>query len=171
MAPWGPGDGPLLRAFRRDESGQPEPLHDALRGVGAEKILATDAWGFQIGIHAIGTKANNWILNAYEKAQEVNGVRDSRHRSEHAQVLIDEDIPRFAELVVTTTCNPHVHHRQTIRRKAHRVPSGARVPMPGDDSWMPASRSPSVPTTRWNPYHPRGHLRRRDPKGPVGRGG
>ncbi|MFC1500739.1 amidohydrolase [Candidatus Zixiibacteriota bacterium] len=70
------------------------------------QILASDAMGFQIGIHAIGTKANNWILNAWEKAQEVNGVRDSRHRSEHAQVLIDEDIPRFAELGVIASMQP-----------------------------------------------------------------
>jgi predicted amidohydrolase YtcJ len=71
-----------------------------------ERILASDAMGFQIGIHAIGTEANNWILNAFEKAQEVNGVRDSRHRSEHAQVLIDEDIPRFAELGVVASMQP-----------------------------------------------------------------
>ncbi len=70
------------------------------------RILASDAMGFQIGIHAIGTKANNWILNAYEKAQEVNGVRDSRHRSEHAQILIDDDIPRFAELGVIASMQP-----------------------------------------------------------------
>jgi predicted amidohydrolase YtcJ len=62
--------------------------------------------GFQVGIHAIGTKANNWILNAYEKAQEVNGKRDSRHRSEHAQILIQEDIPRFAELGVIASMQP-----------------------------------------------------------------
>jgi hypothetical protein len=62
--------------------------------------------GFQIGIHAIGTKANNWILNAYQKAGEVNGFRDSRHRSEHAQVLIDEDIPRFASLGVIASMQP-----------------------------------------------------------------
>jgi len=33
-------------------------------------------------------------------------VRDSRHRSEHAQVLIDEDIPRFAELGVIASMQP-----------------------------------------------------------------
>jgi len=70
------------------------------------KVLAADAMGFQIGIHAIGTKANNWILNAYEKAQQVNGKRDSRHRSEHAQILILSDIPRFAELGVIASMQP-----------------------------------------------------------------
>ena len=70
------------------------------------RIVAADKMGFQIGIHAIGPKANNWILNAFEKAQQVNGKRDSRHRSEHAQVLTLEDIPRFGELGVIASMQP-----------------------------------------------------------------
>lgn len=85
-----------------DKSGLPMMPYEELE----EQVLATDAMGFQIGIHAIGTRANNWILNAYEKAREVNGPRDSRHRSEHAQVLIDEDIPRFAGLGVIASMQP-----------------------------------------------------------------
>ncbi len=45
-------------------------------------------------------------FNAYEKAREVNGVRDSRHRSEHAQILIEHDIPRFAALGVIPSMQP-----------------------------------------------------------------
>ena len=85
-----------------DKSGLPQMTYDELE----TQVLAADAAGFQIGIHAIGTKANNWILNAYEKAQEMNGVRDSRHRSEHAQLLIQEDIPRFASLGVIASMQP-----------------------------------------------------------------
>ncbi len=70
------------------------------------RIVAADAMGFQTGTHAIGTKGNNWVLNAVAKAQEVNGKRDHRHRSEHAQILIDEDIPRFAELGVIASMQP-----------------------------------------------------------------
>ncbi len=70
------------------------------------RIIAADAMGFQTGTHAIGTKGNNWVLNAIEKAQQVNGKRDSRHRSEHAQILIDSDIPRFAELEVIASMQP-----------------------------------------------------------------
>lgn len=69
-------------------------------------IVAADARGFQIGIHAIGNKANNWVLNACEKAQQVNGKRDSRHRSEHAQILLLSDIPRFAGLGVIASMQP-----------------------------------------------------------------
>ncbi len=85
-----------------DKSGLPQMSYEELE----ERIVAADAMGFQIGIHAIGTKANHWILNAFEEARELNGVRDSRHRSEHAQVLIDEDIPRFAELGVIASMQP-----------------------------------------------------------------
>ncbi len=85
-----------------DKSGLPQMTYEELE----KRVVAADAAGFQIGIHAIGTKANNWILNAYEKAAEVNGKRDSRHRSEHAQLLIQEDIPRFAQLGVIPSMQP-----------------------------------------------------------------
>jgi len=85
-----------------DKTGLPQMTYEELEA----RIIACDAMGFQVGIHAIGTKANNWILNAFEKAQEINGIRDSRHRSEHAQILIDEDIPRFAGLGVVASMQP-----------------------------------------------------------------
>jgi predicted amidohydrolase YtcJ len=69
-------------------------------------VIAADKSGFQVGIHAIGDKGNNWVLNAYEKAQQVNGKRDSRHRDEHTQTLILEDIPRFAKLGVIPSMQP-----------------------------------------------------------------
>jgi predicted amidohydrolase YtcJ len=69
-------------------------------------ILAADKLGFQIGVHAIGDKANNWVLNAYEKAEKVNGKRDSRHRVEHAQTLQTSDIQRFARLDVIPSMQP-----------------------------------------------------------------
>ena len=85
-----------------DKTGLPQMEYEELE----RRVLASDARGFQIGIHAIGTKANNWILNAFQKAREVNGERDSRHRSEHAQILIDNDIPRFAALGVIASMQP-----------------------------------------------------------------
>jgi predicted amidohydrolase YtcJ len=69
-------------------------------------VLTADKMGFQIGIHAIGDKGNNWILNAFEKAIEVNGKRDSRHRDEHTQTLLLSDIPRFAQLGVIPSMQP-----------------------------------------------------------------
>ena len=70
------------------------------------RVLAADRCGFQIGVHAIGTKGNHWVLNAYEQARQVNGARDSRHRIEHAQLLADGDIPRFGPLGVIASMQP-----------------------------------------------------------------
>jgi len=69
-------------------------------------VLSADKMGFQIGIHAIGDKANNWILNAFEKAIEINGKRDSRHRDEHTQTVRLSDIQRFARLGVIPSMQP-----------------------------------------------------------------
>jgi predicted amidohydrolase YtcJ len=69
-------------------------------------VIKADKMGFQIGVHSIGDKGNNWTLNAYEKAQEVNGKRDSRHRDEHTQTLQQSDIPRFKELGVIPSMQP-----------------------------------------------------------------
>jgi predicted amidohydrolase YtcJ len=71
-----------------------------------KRVVMADSMRFQIGIHAIGTRGNHWVLNAYEKARERNGTRDSRHRIEHAQILIPGDIPRFAALGVIPSMQP-----------------------------------------------------------------
>lgn len=56
--------------------------------------------GFQVGTHAIGDRANRVVLDAYEKAFSKVPVADHRFRVEHAQILHNDDIPRFAELGV-----------------------------------------------------------------------
>lgn len=100
----GSGTALLFKPFadEPDKTGLPQMSYEDLE----KRIVAADAKGFQIGIHAIGDKANNWILNAYQKAQQVNGKRDSRHRSEHAQILTAGDIPRFAQLGVIASMQP-----------------------------------------------------------------
>ncbi len=100
----GSGTALMFEPFNDDQStsGLSMMTYDELE----EAILAVDKMGFQIGIHAIGDKGNNWVLNAYEKARQVNGVRDSRHRIEHSQVLAENDIPRFAQLGVIPSMQP-----------------------------------------------------------------
>lgn len=72
-----------------------------------EKMVVTaDKYGFQIGVHSIGDKGNFWTLNAFEKAQQVNGKRNSRHRDEHTQTLEPSDIQRFGELGVIPSMQP-----------------------------------------------------------------
>jgi hypothetical protein len=82
--------------------GLPQMTYEELE----ERVIAADKMGFQIGIHATGDKANNWVLNAYEKARQVNGKRDSRHRSEHATSIALDDFPRFANLGVIASVQP-----------------------------------------------------------------
>lgn len=60
------------------------------------------AKGLQVGIHAIGDRANRMVLDAYEKI----GVQGLRWRVEHAQVLAPADIPRFAALDVIASMQP-----------------------------------------------------------------
>ena len=83
-----------------------------------DRIVAADKLGLQLGIHAIGPRANDWVLNAFGKAREVNGPRDSRHRIEHAQILREQDIPRFAELGVVASMQPS--HAVTDKRFAEK---------------------------------------------------
>ncbi len=55
--------------------------------------------GFQANIHAIGDRANQMALDAFEKAQD-GEPSPLRNRVEHAQIIALDDIPRFAELGV-----------------------------------------------------------------------
>jgi len=83
-------------------------------------VLCADKEGFQIGIHAIGDAANRMVLDAYSLARKINGVRDSRHRIEHAQVLTKEDIPRFKELGVIASMQP-THCIEDLRWAETRI--------------------------------------------------
>jgi predicted amidohydrolase YtcJ len=87
-------------------------------------VVRADKEGFQIGIHAIGDEGNHWVLNAYEKAQQVNGRRDSRHRIEHAQVICAADMARFASLGVVASMQPT--HCITDKRFAEKRIGRAR---------------------------------------------
>jgi predicted amidohydrolase YtcJ len=59
-----------------------------------------DENGFQILLHAIGDKAINLALNAYEFVKRTNPDRERRHRVEHIEVPRLSDIPRFKQLGV-----------------------------------------------------------------------
>ncbi len=56
--------------------------------------------GFQTCVHAIGDRGNRVVLDAYQAALRNVPSRGHRMRIEHAQVLSQQDIPRFAQLGV-----------------------------------------------------------------------
>ncbi len=69
--------------------------------------LAGDEAGLQLIIHAIGDRANDWLLDVYEGAVEQNGPGDRRFRIEHAQHLSPEAITRFSSLGVIPAMQPY----------------------------------------------------------------
>jgi predicted amidohydrolase YtcJ len=69
--------------------------------------LAGDEAGLQLIIHAIGDRANDWLLDVYEGAIEQNGPGDRRFRIEHAQHLSPEAITRFSSLGVIPAMQPY----------------------------------------------------------------
>ncbi len=67
--------------------------------------------GIQLEVHAIGDRANQVILDLYQQAFAAvppaqRAVAAPRWRVEHAQILRDEDIPRFARLQVIASMQP-----------------------------------------------------------------
>lgn len=63
-----------------------------------EICVRADAAGLQISVHAIGDLAVRRTLDGYAAARAANGVRDSRHRVEHIEVIHPDDIPRLRDL-------------------------------------------------------------------------
>jgi hypothetical protein len=92
-------DSPNTSGIASDELIHPEAMYANIRDA--------DAAGLQIAIHAIGDRANNAILNFYERVEKEHGPRDRRLRIEHAQHLLASDIPRFAKLHVIASMQPY----------------------------------------------------------------
>lgn len=70
----------------------------------AETFLAGAKAGFSISVHAIGDEANQVCLNLFEELDR-QGLPRPRipHRLEHAQILDDADVARFAQLGVVAS--------------------------------------------------------------------
>jgi predicted amidohydrolase YtcJ len=71
------------------------------------EIESADAAGLQVIVHAIGDRANDWLLDVYREAAARNGPRDRRFRIEHAQHLTPGAIGRFAEQGVIASMQPY----------------------------------------------------------------
>lgn len=69
--------------------------------------LDADKNQLQLSVHAIGDRANSYMLDLYEKIINKNPKWDRRFRIEHAQHVRFEDIKRFAELGVIASVQPY----------------------------------------------------------------
>lgn len=87
-------------------------------------IRQADSAGLQVVVHAIGDRANAWLLDVFDSTAAANGPRDRRFRIEHAQHLRMEDIPRFAALGVIPSMQPY-HAIDDGRWAAKRI--GERI--------------------------------------------
>lgn len=74
-------------------------------------VAAADKAGLQVMIHAIGSRANRIVLDAFEWAAKKNGPRDRRFRVEHAQNAYSEDVPRFARGSIIPSMQPWLFNR------------------------------------------------------------
>src|SRR6476646_3366450 len=67
--------------------------------------------GIQVETHAIGDRANRLILDLYEQAFKAvppgeRKIQEPRWRVEHAQILTEQELPRFGRLGVIASMQP-----------------------------------------------------------------
>jgi predicted amidohydrolase YtcJ len=71
------------------------------------KIDKAFAKGYQVGIHAIGDRANREVLDSFAAAYRSHpDAKALRNRVEHAQIVSLEDIPRFVPLQLIASMQP-----------------------------------------------------------------
>jgi hypothetical protein len=69
----------------------------------AEIVRRGASAGFPVAVHAIGDLANREALDAFEATRDVWEPLGLRHRIEHAQLLLPEDVERFARIGVAAS--------------------------------------------------------------------
>jgi predicted amidohydrolase YtcJ len=73
----------------------------------AQQIQSADRAGLHVAVHAIGDRANDWLLDIYQQVARVNGPRDRRFRIEHAQHLRPATFARYRDLNVIASMQPY----------------------------------------------------------------
>src|SRR6476661_7624218 len=87
-----------------------EELVDILRRAAAAR--------WPVAVHAIGDRANQNALDAFERTRDAWQPLGLRHRIEHTQCLRPEDVGRFAELGLTASVQ--FSHAPSDEELAHR---------------------------------------------------
>jgi hypothetical protein len=84
-------------------------LHSQMfpEGIMEKRIQAADRANVQVAIHAIGDRANNILLDIFERVISRDEKRDRRWRIEHAQHLLASDIERMARLRLIASVQPY----------------------------------------------------------------
>lgn len=78
------------------------------------------ACGLQLGIHAIGDRANRQVIDALVQGQARHEDNPGRHRVEHLQIIHPNDIPRLAEHGIIASMQP-THATSDMRWAEQRL--------------------------------------------------
>jgi predicted amidohydrolase YtcJ len=73
----------------------------------AERIEGADRAGLHIAIHAIGDRANDWVLDEFARVMKLDSPRDRRFRVEHAQHVRLDAFARYKALNVIASMQPY----------------------------------------------------------------
>eukprot|EP00873_Tetraselmis_striata_P008162 jgi/Tetstr1/428426/TSEL_018440.t1 len=96
-----------------------------------DDIIAADAQGFQVAVHAIGDQAVDELLACYAAARAANGPRDAtlpRHRIEHAQHIAGpETVSQMLAADVQVVTNP-LHLLDDMRIIPHSLGEARGAP-------------------------------------------
>ena len=121
-----------------------EPNNCGLTLISAEKFNKLAGCclesGFQLCTHAIGDRGNQMVLDVYSNT--LRGVKNHRWRIEHAQMVCDEDILRFAKAGIVPSMQPShctsdmrwmddrigTHRFHRISRWKSFVDAGCKIP-------------------------------------------
>ena len=109
-----PGNRGRWRRLMVDENGDPDPARFL------DLLLAADAAGLQLTIHAIGDEANALLLDFLGVMERENGARDRRFRLVHAQVIHPDDFARLGEHGVIAEVQPY-HLSDDMRWMEERI--------------------------------------------------
>ncbi len=97
----------FFEPYTQDPSTSGLPMEEVTNGNLEKWAMDADKNHLQISTHAIGDKANAWMLDLYEKIKNTNPNWDRRFRIEHAQHVRFEDIPRFKKIGVIASVQPY----------------------------------------------------------------
>jgi predicted amidohydrolase YtcJ len=92
----------LLAPYSDDEASLGLELTPRDQGVALMK--RAKVVGAQVATHAIGDRGNRMALDWYQEV--LGGDAQARWRIEHAQIVSDQDLPRFAKLGVVASMQP-----------------------------------------------------------------
>ncbi|MCW8961807.1 MAG: amidohydrolase, partial [Ignavibacteriaceae bacterium] len=97
----------FFEPYVNDPSNYGLPMDVVTNGNLEKWAFDVDRNRLQLCVHAIGDRANAFMLDLYQRIKEGNAPWDRRFRIEHAQHLRRDDIYRFAEIGVIASVQPY----------------------------------------------------------------